>query len=408
MATHREFLPLLLVLVSVWGWSSGHDALALPAVLAASFVVQTHGSYLLIGPALLAAAVACRYANRRLVAVRRRPLLLAAGAGALVWLQPIGDQLFGTRNMWAIASRASSDGDQTLGFANGVRAAAMVLVKPPWWTRSGVSTALPNGGGFVNDDRGRVFDPDWLSFPVAAGGMAVIVGVLVACALVARRRGDQVVIAGAMIGVVVVVVAVLSLARLPVDAFGFTAHKARWLWPIGAYITAFVFTTLLRFEIPRNHRQAVVSVCLVGGITVAATLPTSYQLVSPAQYEVGSQAVARELRDAVGALEGRGVVFLDLSRRSFPDPYNDTVAAEMAARGISFRVAGEYLVGQYGEQRRLDVASGVDVTVRIFVGSEAAGIPAAWDVVTKFLDGTRSVILAVREGLVLGPSAPTG
>ena len=47
-------------------------------------------------------------------------------------------------------------------------------------------------------------------------------------------------------------------------------------------------------------------------------------------------------------LAGRGVVFLDLSGRPFPDPYNDTVAAEMVARGIEFRVEGDYVVAQYG------------------------------------------------------------
>lgn len=400
-------LPMCLALVSAWGWASGRDELAIPAVIAISFVVQTHGSYVLIGPALLVAAAACRYACRRTDAVRRRPLALAFCLGMLVWLQPLVDQFLRSHNMSAIVARASSDGDQTLGVANGVRAAAMVLIRPPWWTRTGVDTALENGGGFTNDDGARVFDPDWLTFPVAALGIGVIVVGLLGCAALGRRRGDQVVIAGAVIGVVAVVVAVASLARLPVDAFGFTAHKARWLWPIGAYLTAFVFVTLLRLEVPRSSRQAVVSVGLAGGVALAATLPTSLQLVSPAQYTVGSQDVGRELREAAGLLEGRGVVFLDLSGRPFPDPYNDTIAAEMAARGISFRVTGDYLIGQYGDQRRLDPIAGADVTTRVFVGPDAVNVSARWEVVAELSDGAQKVMLVVSDGLVLPGAGST-
>jgi hypothetical protein len=401
-------LPLLLALVGAWGWASGHDALAVPTVLAVSFVVQTHGSYVLIGPAILVAAVGCRCANRRTIPVRASPLVLAAGLGLLVWIQPLIDQLVGTHNMSAIVSRASAESDLSLGLADGIRAASMVLVRPPWWTRGGVSTALADGGGFVSDGRGRVFDPDWLAFPLAAAGIVAIICGLVALAMVGHRRVDRAMVAGAVIGVVAVVVAVLSLARLPVDAFGFTAHKARWLWPIGAYLTAFVLVALLRLEVPRNHRQAVVSACLAGGVALVATVPTSYQLVSPSQYEVGSQDAARALREAVAGLEGRGVVFLDLSRRSFPDPYNDTIAAEMAARGIPFRVTGDYLVGQYGDDRRLDPVSGVDVTARVFVGSEASAVPATWDVLALLSDGPQPVILAITDGLILPDDEPSG
>lgn len=401
-------LPLLLALVSSWGWASGHDEMAVPMVLAVSFIVQSHGSYLLIGPALVVVAVCCRVTDRRTMTLRRRPLLLAGGLGVIVWMQPLIDQLFRTRNLSAILARASSDGDRALGIANGIRAAAMVLVRPPWWTRPGVDRALPIGGGFVSDERGRVFDPDWLPLPIAAGGIAVVLGGLGACAVLGRRRRDRVLVSGAVMGLTVVVAALASLSRLPVDSFGFTAHKARWLWPIGAYLTAFGLVALLRLDVPRSPRAAVTSMCLVGGVALAATVPTSYQLLSPAQYEVGSQDAARRLRDAVGALAGRGIVLLDLSGRSFPDPYNDTVAAEMTARGISYRVTGEYLVGQYGDGRRLDGASRVDLTARIFVGQEASAVPESWEVVTVLVDGPQAVVFAVTDGLVLPDPAPSG
>lgn len=403
-------LPMLVLLVAGWGWATGDDALAIPAVVAASFVVQTHGSYVLLGPAVLALAAACRLANRSESPVQRRPLLVAAGLVVLAWVQPIIDQLFGSGNLGAILSRASSSSadDQHLGVADAVRAAAMVLVRPPWWTRGGVDTALPNGGGFVNDERGRVFEPDWMALPLALGGLALIVAALVLVATLGRRRGDEVLTSGAVIGVGALLVAIATLARLPVDAFGFTAHKARWLWPIGAYLTAFGFVALLRLDVPASPRRATLSLVLVGVVATVATVPTASLLVSPAQYEAGSAGVARDLRDALGALEDRGVVFLDLAGRAFPDPYNDTVAAGMTARGIPFRVEGRYPIGQYGDRRRLDETVGVDATVRVFTGAGTESMPASWDVVVRLFDGERPVVLAVTDGLVRTTDASSG
>src|SRR5690606_11466518 len=135
---------------------------------------------------------------------------------------------------------------------------------------------------------------------------------------------------------------------LPVDHFGFTAHKARWLWSVGAFATIVVLVAVLRARPAPQRRHAANASTLVGAVALAATLPTSWQLVSAQQYMVSSYAGARDVRDAAGLLAGRGLVYLDLSGRPFPDPYNDALAAAMTAEGIPFRVAGEYVVAQYG------------------------------------------------------------
>ena len=400
-------LPFLLALVSMWALAAGHDAAAVPAVVATSFAVQTHGSYLLLGPSLLLVAVVCRWVLTPRPSVSRRPLIAAGVVGVLVWLQPIVDQLVGSHNMSALRQQAM-DGQEgrSLGFAAAVRAAAMVLVKPPLWLRPGVDSSLPNSGGMQPSPEGAVFDPNWMPFPVAAVGLLALVGVIGLVGYVGVRRHDRVIAAGAVVAVAAVVFAVGSLAGLPVDAFGFTAHKCRWLWPIGAYITAFAFAALIRLGIAASARQASLAAAIVGAVALAATLPTSYQLVSAQQYMVPSQGPARALRIAVGALEGRGVVFLDLSSRPFPDPYNDTLAAEMVARGIEFRVEGDYVVAQYGAGRRLDPGDRVDITVRTFIGSEAPSVPDDWDVLADISSETQWVILAAHAGLVRTFAAP--
>jgi hypothetical protein len=326
----------------------------------------------------------------------------------LLWLQPLIDQAAGRGNLSSLLDQAGSGRDgRSLGFVDAVRAAAMVLVKPPLWLRPGVDSSLPNSGGMRPAADGPVFDPDWMPFPVAGLGLLALLAVVGLAGFVGWRRQDRVVAAGAVIAMAAVVLAVISLAGLPVDSFGFTAHKCRWLWPIGAYLTAFGFVTLIRLGIAASARQASLAAASLGAVALVATLPTSYQLVSAQQYMARSEDAARQLRSAVGALEGRGVVFVDLTGRPFPDPFNDTVAAEMAARGISFRVEGDYVVAQYGRRRRLDADAGVDLTVRTFVGWRANDVPADWEVLADVHDGTQRVILAAHPGLVREFGAPT-
>jgi hypothetical protein len=401
-------LPFLLALVSLWAFASGVDVAAIPAVAAASFAVQTHGSYLLLGPALLVIAIVWRFAAPGRPAMSRRPLVAAGAVGVVVWLQPLIDQAVGTGNLSSLYRQATTgQKGRSLGFVDAVRAAAEVLVKPPLWLRPGVDSSLPNSGGMQPSADGPVFDPDWVPFPIAAIGLLGLLAVLGLAGFVGWRRKDRVVAAGAVVALAAVVLAVISLAGLPVDSFGFTAHKCRWLWPIGAYVTAFGFVTMIRLGIAGSARQASLAAATVGAVALVATLPTSYQLVSAQQYMVRSEDAARQLRSAVGALEGRGLVFVDLTGRPFPDPFNDTVAAEMAAQGISFRVEGDYVVAQYGRRRKLDEDVGVDVTVRTFVGWRANDVPPSWEVLADVHDGTQRVVLAAHPGLVRAFGAPT-
>ena len=401
-------LPFLLALVALWALAAGVDAAAIPAVVATSFAVQTHGSYLLLGPSLVLIAIVWRFAAPGRAVTSRRPLVAAGVVGGLVWLQPLIDQVFGTGNMSALFDRATNGQEgRALGFVDAVRAAAEVFVKPPLWLRPGVDSSLPNSGGMQPSADGPVFDPDWIPFSVAGTGLLVLLALLGLAGFVGWRRQDRVVAGGAVVAVAAVVMAVVSLAGLPVDSFGFTAHKCRWLWPIGAYITAFAFVTLIRLGITASARQASLAAATVGAVALAATIPTSNQLVSAQQYMVASQGPARALRDAVSTLAGRGVVFLDLSGRPFPDPYNDTVAAEMVAGGIEFRVEGDYVVAQYGTGRRLDPGDRVDVTVRTFIGSQAPNVPADWEVLADISSATQWVILAAHPGLVREFAAPT-
>ncbi|MBL8774574.1 MAG: hypothetical protein JNK12_01530 [Acidimicrobiales bacterium] len=99
-------LPLFATLVVAAMVLLGDTAMAVPLVVLASFVVQTHIGYAPV--AMAATVVALAVATYRVVSARRwdRPaalLAVAAGTGALLWLPPVIDQVTGSGNLGVLA-----------------------------------------------------------------------------------------------------------------------------------------------------------------------------------------------------------------------------------------------------------------------------------------------------------------
>lgn len=394
-------VPFFAVLVTAWCWASGRDEAAVLLVVAVSFVVQTHGSYVLLGPAVLVTAAVLRGLGPDRPALRWRAVGGGAAVGLVLWMQPLWDQVARTHNITRLVSLVADGADgPPLGLADALRAAATVLVRPPWWLGSSVSTALANDGGLVRTARGREFDPDWPATPVAAIGLIALVTLLIWVGVTGWRRRDRVLLAGGTVAVAALGAAVVTLARLPIDEFGFTAHKARWLWPLGAFVTAVLFVAPVRRGVVTDLQRARQAALVIGAVASVATIPTTTRLVSPAQFLVDAQPAARRLRRAAGQLEGRGVVFLDTAGRPFPDPYNDTLAAAMARRGIEFRVDGRYLVAQYGVRRRLAGDDGATVTARVLLGAQVLDPPVGYEIVYLDDSGPQALALAVADGVV--------
>ena len=113
---------------------------------------------------------------------------------------------------------------------------------------------------------------------------------------------------------------------------------------------------------------------MFGAIALVATLPTTYRAAQPAAVPDRATTRPRTLRAAAGRLDGGGTIFIDTAGRPFPDPYNDTIAAELVHRGVPVRVAGDYISGQYGKFRRLDDDEAV-TRVRVLIGHAALVAP---------------------------------
>ena len=280
----------------------------------------------------------------------------------MLWLQPLIDQLWGSGNLGRIVRFARDGGPggggTTLGLGDAVRAAAMVLVRPPFWLRGGMASSLPNGGGFVRTFGTRIFRPDWLSAPVATLGLLAIAAVVVAFGVVGRRRGDDAVVAGALVSVAALVGAVISLSGLPIDEFGFSAHKARWLWAIGAFLTAYVVVSWLRVGRIGDRRDAVLTVAVFGGIALVCAVPTSNERLSPQQYLTRYEAAAQRLRDAADELVGRGTIFIDTAggrsptRTTTRSPPSSFVGVSTSACAATTSAASTARPGNWTTTRR--------------------------------------------------------
>ena len=146
-------LPFFAVLFAAWSIADG-DRWCLPvAVVAASFVVQTHVSYGLVTLVTVTASlVIVVFRNRRqlraLTIGSTRPTLVAVGLSFVLWLPPVIQQLThldGGGNLSAIARYFLTGDRPTSGRHYGVRALGFQLSPiGPWLTGNEPSFVAPN------------------------------------------------------------------------------------------------------------------------------------------------------------------------------------------------------------------------------------------------------------------------
>jgi hypothetical protein len=369
---HILVLPFLLFLLLVWAVSCGDLALVPWTAFVASFILETHLSYVLLVPVLMLwglAGLGLELRRRRREdrdawpALRRRTWRTAAVAGIVVflcWLQPLIEQV---TTKYGNFSRLLDSAQQTQGNVFGwklaTRLVATVLSVPPWWFRPSFSDSFLGSKGWTPP-----------SLLVSALSLTVLAVALAACFWIARRAMDRISTRAIVTAVVACLVGLVSAERNPVGVIGIAPHVLRWLWPIAAFTTFAIVATVMRRLDPDGRRSSTVigGFVLIAVVFGALNLPTA-NLSSgenSTQYSIpGIKGINRQL----GVLDGKGPFLIDGFFDEIFDPYGSAFIPELAHRGFAFVVTAPGLVRQLGPERRF---TGTNARTALFVRTGVA------------------------------------
>jgi hypothetical protein len=381
---HSLLFPVLCFLALTWGLACG-DLLLLPwAVAVGTLIVQSHVGYVLVVPALgvwgaTIAGVRVWRTRRedtpewpRLRRRVRRSSLGAGGVGALLWAQPVYEQLFDREaggNLGHLLSGIGASQD-TIGLARAPRYVADILALPPWWGRPSSREA------FAADLLVPSVEQSIASLPhltTSIVGLAMVIGVLVASLLRARRGGDPAGTWAAAIGLAIVSVTVAALAMTPIGITGIAPHHLRWLWPAGVFVAFAVALPLLSVaRTDRGKRLGLAAAALVTVTLSLLNLPTMDATVGP-QRSVAAVPTIRELLPQLASLRGEHGVLLDTDGLYFAEPYTAPVMAELQRLGVAWFVDGPISERQVGSSRAHQGQASVRVYLR--EGDAARHVP---------------------------------
>lgn len=341
-------LAFLAFLVAAWAVATGQRVMVLVAVVAGSFVVQSHVGDALPVVLVLALAIAFGEGWRPHAPGRRAAVYGAAALVAVtLWVVPVyGDVVAGNGNLRKVASFALSGGtSSTEPRAGGLEALKVVGAQwgpRPLWLVS--STAdLPYDGALVYEEHRW-----WL--PLAG----IPVAALTLWAFVRRRR---VVATAGAITALGFGAAVFSIASVKGAVWSYLAW---WIWALGAFSGVVVLAGIWALLRPRWHRRsaavllvvtiavgAAVGLGLVGDVADSRTPSDTAGLTVAEQQALGGTLARRVLRAV--ERDGRGPAVLDTTYGVLESP---GLALALERAGIPVRIVGHDASIPYGSERR--------------------------------------------------------
>lgn len=364
---HALLLPFLFFLVLMVGCTVGRPVCIPWAVFVGSVLIQTHISYAYILSVLIATALAVAWFVHRPVTmarigdgIRSRTAAVAGVVFVLVWFQTFVEQLFGEGqgNLTRLATN-SGGGDLTLGLTDATKITSSIVALPWWWTRWGFSTTVES------TPLTRVADSTTLELGglpglgVAALGLVVVIGVLVALTVAAHRRGLTTAMCAGALATVAVPATVISLSLLTIGPVGLSAHHVRWVWTLSVFVTfTIVWIATELWTVHRASSAAVprwldrVAVGLIVVVSIANLGVQAHPEGPVADYD--DMAAMRRVLPEVGILADHDPVLYDTSNVTVFEPYSSTMMMRMQELGIEFRVDDEGMVRQLGNARRAD------------------------------------------------------
>jgi hypothetical protein len=361
---HALVLPFLLCLVLAWALADGDIAVLPVAALAATYVAQTHLTFLVPLAAVGVVAVGALVRRRRLARrdhpddrpAIRGPVITTAVLLVLMWLQTAVEELQGGQGNVSSVWEAARAETAQFGVSGGTRTMASILRPFGGW--------LPPG--FVD------FDPN---HPELSGGPAAVTLVLVALALVALvvvavRRRDR-----TMGSLLLVVGAALAsgwyaVITSPSGRFGVLASNFRWLWPISAVVTFTLVLGVLRSGVRRPDARVVVGAATLAVTVALWALPASHQGKGPDDGRPLIE-VSRDLLEQMHDFEFDGTVLIDRRGNYFGEPFSYVAIAALQDQSIEFESGLPQDARRFGEKRAYDGSADATLTFLTGVPAEA-------------------------------------
>lgn len=260
-------MPFALFLVAV-GLAAGGDVRVLPVVaVAGSVVLQTHASYVLLVPGLMAFSFAAvllwAYVDRRRGddegssakaprvrwADARRWVAIGLVALFVCWLPPIIQQVRQEPgNFRALWLAAKSDSPATVDLGVGIYVVSGTVALPPWWFPPGFEDTSP-AYEWVDPEQGHA---------LGNVAMAILAGLLTAAVYSAVRRRDRLALAALATAIVALLLGLVSVMRAP--SYGvWSSTYTRFLWPISIWVWFSLGFAASRAWIDRRAKRAVVT-----------------------------------------------------------------------------------------------------------------------------------------------------
>jgi hypothetical protein len=272
----NPYLPVVawvLVLLATWAVLAGDDVALVPLVVAATYCAQTHVPYLPLGVGMVVLGLVAAIVRRAW-----RWIGWSLGAGVVLWVPPIADQLRNSPgNMRALLDHFGSPPEPAIGLGDGITIMLRHLDATALATRH-----LTGTGQFVDD--------------ASAWRGAILLAVWVVAAIVATRIGPRSLKAMHIVVGVAIGLGIASTARI----FGRPWYYLT-LWAWGTTMLALGAVLWTALEVWRIRRPAAdaARVVTVAGTTVAL-LATIASTVAFADAHHPEERLSR----AVGALAG--------------------------------------------------------------------------------------------------------
>lgn len=309
--------PLLLLAFLAWSIAEGDRWLLPAAVLAASYSMQSHLTY--VFPSLALLAVACAVPGMAAVVTWRRgrigpppasdgggrpvrprwqaPLALAVLVGVLCWAPPAVQQVRDDPGNLELVADAGGSDRATAGSEAASAALGRTLGVPPTFARPVTGSTEAIGEGLEAGP---------------APGLVVGAAVLVALAAVAGlavRRGDRLVWTGALVAAALVAAMVLVAWSMPVERVLAVAYSFRWFAFVGI-VTWLVVGLGVGRALGRAGRVPAAPSWGAAALVVVVALVAVLPLATTGAFDRWSYAPADRLGDELVAATGPGGTYL--------------------------------------------------------------------------------------------------